>query len=169
MARGLADLGRYCSMRTGKAYREWLDSAPFDCGITVANGILGTPTPHSQANGGQCAQGAGRERRARMAWEQQERSVAVLHAGVKQLRNGDFGVASEYFGAISGLRSERSADEPSTMSAGRVWPDASMWRQPRPNRLQARRISVCPACLPSVPPRATTRDNVAAQRPAPPR
>ena len=34
-----------------QAYINWLDSYPFDCGITVATGLNGTPNYESQANG----------------------------------------------------------------------------------------------------------------------
>ncbi|TVQ35477.1 MAG: hypothetical protein EA384_16175 [Spirochaetaceae bacterium] len=33
------------------AYRDWLDSGPFDVGNTVASALRGQPNPASQANG----------------------------------------------------------------------------------------------------------------------
>ena len=47
----LAEQGRYDPEETGKAYLLWLDSGPFDCGMTVAGGLLGRFNPESQANG----------------------------------------------------------------------------------------------------------------------
>ena len=43
--------GRYDSEEARKAYLFWLDSGPFDCGMTVSRGLRGRPNPDSQANG----------------------------------------------------------------------------------------------------------------------
>ena len=51
LARMLADQGRYDPEEARKAYMFWLDSGPFDCGMTVAGGLRGHPNPDSQANG----------------------------------------------------------------------------------------------------------------------
>lgn len=51
LARLLADQGRYDPEEARKAYRFWLESGPFDCGMTVSSGLRGRPNPHSQANG----------------------------------------------------------------------------------------------------------------------
>jgi len=51
LARMLADRERYDPEEARKAYVFWLDSGPFDCGMTVARGLRGRPNPHSQANG----------------------------------------------------------------------------------------------------------------------
>jgi len=51
LARLLADQGRYDPEEARKAYIFWLDSGPFDCGMTVAGGLRGRPNPDSQANG----------------------------------------------------------------------------------------------------------------------
>ena len=51
LARLLADQGRYDSREAGKAYVFWLDSGPFDCGLTISGGLRGRPNPDSQANG----------------------------------------------------------------------------------------------------------------------
>jgi len=51
LARMLADQGRYDPEGARKAYIFWLDSGPFDCGMTVAGGLRGRPNPDSQANG----------------------------------------------------------------------------------------------------------------------
>ena len=51
LARMLADQGRYDPEEAGKAYLFWLDSEPFDCGMTIYRGLRGRPNPDSQANG----------------------------------------------------------------------------------------------------------------------
>jgi len=51
LARMLADRERYDPEEARKAYVFWLESGPFDCGMTVARGLRGRPNPHSQANG----------------------------------------------------------------------------------------------------------------------
>jgi len=51
LARMLAVQGRYDPEEARKAYIFWLDSGPFDCGMTVAGGLRGRPNPDSQANG----------------------------------------------------------------------------------------------------------------------
>ena len=85
MARGLASLGRYCAMRTGKAYRAWLDSSPFDCGITIRNALNGSPNPTSQANGALMRVsplgifGAGRKRADVMAWAKKDAALTHVH------------------------------------------------------------------------------------------
>jgi len=51
LARLLADQGKYDPDEARKAYVFWLDSGPFDCGMTVSSGLRGRPNPESQANG----------------------------------------------------------------------------------------------------------------------
>ncbi len=51
LARSLAELGRFEREAVRRAYVGWLDSAPFDCGNTVAGGLRGFHNPQSQANG----------------------------------------------------------------------------------------------------------------------
>ena len=51
LARMLVDQGRYDAEHARKAYRFWLDSAPFDCGMTISSGLRGRPNRDSQANG----------------------------------------------------------------------------------------------------------------------
>ena len=51
LARILAERGRYDSEETRKAYVFWLNSGPFDCGMTVKSGLRGQRNPGSQANG----------------------------------------------------------------------------------------------------------------------
>jgi ADP-ribosyl-[dinitrogen reductase] hydrolase len=51
LARLLVDRGRYDPEEARKAYIYWLDSDPFDHGLTTARGLRGRPNPESQANG----------------------------------------------------------------------------------------------------------------------
>ena len=51
LARMLADSGKYDPQDAKKAYVFWLESEPFDCGMTVSSGLRGYPNPESQANG----------------------------------------------------------------------------------------------------------------------
>ncbi len=51
LARMLSERGKYDPAEARKAYIFWLDSGPFDCGMTVAGGLRGRPNPDSQANG----------------------------------------------------------------------------------------------------------------------
>ena len=85
MARGLVERGRYCAMRTGKAYRAWRDSAPFDCGITIRNALNGSPSPTSQANGALMRVsplgifGAGRKKADVMGWAKKDAALTHIH------------------------------------------------------------------------------------------
>ena len=51
LARMLAERGTYDSEAALRAYQFWLDSDPFDCGMTIATGLRGCPSLESQANG----------------------------------------------------------------------------------------------------------------------
>ena len=51
LARMLVDQGWYDPEEARKAYLFWLDSDPFDCGMTIYRGLRGRPNPDSQANG----------------------------------------------------------------------------------------------------------------------
>lgn len=51
LARTLIQQKRYDPEEARKAYLFWLDSAPFDCGGTIASGLRGRPDHESQANG----------------------------------------------------------------------------------------------------------------------
>ncbi len=72
LARTLAECGTYDAEAVRRAYVEWLDSDPFDCGNTVWRGLRGEPNPLSQANGalmrisppGASARRSGRGRKA---------------------------------------------------------------------------------------------------------
>ena len=51
LARTLVELGRYDAEAAKQAYVFWLDSDPFDCGMTIAGSLQGRLNPESQANG----------------------------------------------------------------------------------------------------------------------
>ncbi|MFM7528064.1 MAG: ADP-ribosylglycohydrolase family protein [Nodosilinea sp.] len=51
LARLLVERGTYHPEGARLAYRFWLESGPFDCGLTTAQGLERRPNPHSQANG----------------------------------------------------------------------------------------------------------------------
>jgi len=51
LARRLVDRKEYDPNAARDAYIYWLNSSPFDCGMTVSSGLGGRPNPGSQANG----------------------------------------------------------------------------------------------------------------------
>jgi ADP-ribosyl-[dinitrogen reductase] hydrolase len=51
LARMLAEKGKYDPEGARKAYVAWLNSGPFDCGMTCSSGLRGRPNHKSQANG----------------------------------------------------------------------------------------------------------------------
>lgn len=51
LARLLIQEKNYHAEKALSCYRYWLDSKPFDCGMTIANSLQGCPNPNSQANG----------------------------------------------------------------------------------------------------------------------
>ncbi len=51
LARLLAARGYYDAAAARAAYVRWLDSRPFDCGLTVTAGLRGKPNAASEANG----------------------------------------------------------------------------------------------------------------------
>ncbi len=51
LTRSILQNGTYKQEEAKKNYIEWLQSNPFDCGITTANGLSGNPVFESQANG----------------------------------------------------------------------------------------------------------------------
>lgn len=51
LARMLTERGAYDPNAALQAYQFWLDSEPFDCGMTISAGLRGAPNPDSQANG----------------------------------------------------------------------------------------------------------------------
>ncbi|WP_294558296.1 ADP-ribosylglycohydrolase family protein [uncultured Mailhella sp.] len=85
MARQLVATGRYCALRTGRQYRDWLRSGPFDCGNTIASALQGRPNPASQANGALMRVsplgifGAGRSRTDVMKWAKKDAALTHPH------------------------------------------------------------------------------------------
>ena len=51
LARSILDAGRFSAGGALEAYRRWIDSDPFDVGVTISSALAGTPVPGSQANG----------------------------------------------------------------------------------------------------------------------
>ena len=51
LARILTERGVYDPDAALRAYQFWLDSDPFDCGMTIATGLRGCPNLYRQANG----------------------------------------------------------------------------------------------------------------------
>ena len=51
LARMLTERGDYDPNAALQAYQFWLNSDPFDCGMTISAGLRGCPNPDSQANG----------------------------------------------------------------------------------------------------------------------
>lgn len=51
LARMLVEFGVYDAEAALEVYQYWLDSGPFDCGMTIGAGLRGNPNPDSQANG----------------------------------------------------------------------------------------------------------------------
>jgi ADP-ribosyl-[dinitrogen reductase] hydrolase len=51
LARMLAERGAYDADAAREAYVFWLNSGPFDCGMTISSGLRGKKNPESQANG----------------------------------------------------------------------------------------------------------------------
>ena len=48
LARMLVEHGEYVPDKAREAYLSWLKSDPFDCGMTVRGGLLGTPIPKAR-------------------------------------------------------------------------------------------------------------------------
>ncbi len=51
LARVLIKIGHYDATEAFNAYQSWIDSQPFDCGLTITDGLKGVPNSDSQANG----------------------------------------------------------------------------------------------------------------------
>jgi len=51
LARMLTERGAYDPDAALQTYQFWLDSDPFDCGMTIATGLRGRPNHDSEANG----------------------------------------------------------------------------------------------------------------------
>lgn len=85
LARLLVDKGGYDPGEARKAYVFWLDSGPFDCGMTVSAGLRGRPNGESQANGAMMRVsplgifGAGRAGEDVGAWARQDAALTHPH------------------------------------------------------------------------------------------
>jgi ADP-ribosylglycohydrolase len=94
----LADQGRYDPEEARKAYVSWLDSEPFDCGMTVSRGLRGRPNPETQANGAMMRIsplgifGAGYPLGEVAEWARQDAAITHPHA-VCQQANALFAMA----------------------------------------------------------------------------
>ena len=101
LARMLADQGRYDPDEARKAYILWLDSGPFDCGMTVAGGLRGRPNPDSQANGAMMRIsplgifGANHDAELVAEWARQDAAITHPHP-VCQQANALFTMAIAY-------------------------------------------------------------------------
>jgi ADP-ribosylglycohydrolase len=90
LVRTLADQRRYDPEEAGKAYLFWLDSGPFDCGLTVAGGLRGRPNPVSQGNGAMMRIsplgifGANHAPELVAEWAQQDASITHPHPVCQQ-------------------------------------------------------------------------------------
>lgn len=51
LARSLVEVGSYKEKIVRAAYLRWINSGPFDCGMTIRAGLNGSPNAESQANG----------------------------------------------------------------------------------------------------------------------
>ena len=85
MARVLAGIGRYDARPMHRVYFLWLRSHPFDCGNTIANALLDSPNPTSQANGALMRVsplgifGAGRDKADVMKWAKKDATLTHVH------------------------------------------------------------------------------------------
>jgi len=101
LARMLVDQGRYDPAEARKAYVFWLDSGPFDCGMTVSSGLRGRPNPESQANGAMmrisplAIYGANHELEQVAEWARQDATLTHPHP-VCQQANALFAMAIAY-------------------------------------------------------------------------
>jgi ADP-ribosyl-[dinitrogen reductase] hydrolase len=81
LARMLIGKGTYDQGAAAEAYRFWLDSEPFDCGMTIRAGLLGEPRIESQANGAMMRVsplgifGAGQDMQEVAEWARKDASI----------------------------------------------------------------------------------------------
>lgn len=85
LARSIVEHGAPDAERARKAYLAWLNSHPFDCGSTVANGLRGRSNPESQANGAMMRisplgiYGAGRDSARVAEWARTDAALTHPH------------------------------------------------------------------------------------------
>ncbi|MBI1320160.1 MAG: ADP-ribosylglycohydrolase family protein [Candidatus Hydrogenedens sp.] len=98
LARMLAERGEYDAAAAREAYVAWLQSGPFDCGMTVSSGLRGRPNGDSQANGAMMRIaplgifGARHALEQVGAWARQDAAITHPHA-VCQQANALFAMA----------------------------------------------------------------------------
>jgi len=98
LARMLVEQGRYDPGQARKAYMFWLNSDPFDCGMTISAALQGRPNPESQANGALMRIsplgifGANHDLADVAQWAQQDASITHPHP-VCQQTNALFAMA----------------------------------------------------------------------------
>lgn len=91
LARSLIEHKTYNKDAVLTAYRVWLDSNPFDCGTTIASGLLGNLNPTSQANGALMRIsplgifGANHELRKVAEWAELDASLTHPHLWCRQI------------------------------------------------------------------------------------
>ena len=90
LARMLVEEGRYDPEKARLAYLFWLDSGPFDCGVTVSGGLRDRPNPDSQANGAMMRIsplgifGANRDLKLVAEWARQDAAITHPHPVCQQ-------------------------------------------------------------------------------------
>ncbi|NLF19066.1 MAG: ADP-ribosylglycohydrolase family protein [Lentisphaerae bacterium] len=90
LARLLVERGSYDTAAALAAYRFWIDSGPFDCGMTIAGSLRGRPNPSSQANGALMRIsplgifGTGGDPAAVAAWARQDAALTHPHPVCQQ-------------------------------------------------------------------------------------
>ena len=90
LARMLAEQRRYDPGEARKAYLFWLNSGPFDCGMTISRGLRGRPNPDSQANGAMMRIsplgifGADHELEQVAEWARQDATITHPHSVCQQ-------------------------------------------------------------------------------------
>ncbi len=90
LARMLVKTGSYDPEEARKEYQYWLDSGPFDRGMTVSSGLRGNLNPDSQSNGAMMRIsplgifGAGFELNQVAEWAIQDAALTHLHSVCQQ-------------------------------------------------------------------------------------
>lgn len=101
LARMLAKRGRYDREEARREYIFWLNSEPFDCGMTVADGLRGCHNRESQANGAMMRVsplgifGANHDLSHVAEWARQDAAITHVHP-VCQQANSLFAIAIAY-------------------------------------------------------------------------
>ncbi len=108
LARSLVEHERYEQEAARRGYVHWLESAPFDCGATIAAGLTGSPNRKSQANGALMrisplgVFGVRHEPEQVMEWARLDAAITHPHTACRQA-NALF-TASLRFAIVSGAK-----------------------------------------------------------------